>query len=514
MQIRFLVDEGRLRRWQCELVARVAARAGVIVSVGATTRQSDLPAGADSLFQIETLLHRLPVGGPASKAPMSELARWRTDELGAADIMIDLGASAPADSATWRLTFDGVSGETALLDAVLDRRAPLVEIWSGGAVIASGRPGTEYGGVTRRAFEDVLSRVSTLVVAALDGAARQSPPLMPDGDAARLERAASLPAIALKQIARKIVHRIYSLCCHTPHWRVGWRKIDGVDLFDLRAHPASGWTDLPDDGRRFYADPFPLLRDGRTTLFVEDYPHATGKGVISAVEFDASGPVGAPRPVLETSCHLSYPFVFEADGETWMIPETCGAGVIELYRAARFPDAWVKEATLVSGVVASDTTLCRRDGRWWLFATVRDGGGAFSDTLCLWSASDFRGPWTAHPRNPVLVDIASARPAGRMIERGGVLYRPVQDCRRGYGAALAIARVSQLDDEGFRQEVETLLGPGPEWRGNRIHTVNSAGCFEFIDGSGFAPRWAIRGKPWLLSTRRSPQVRPLPSMSS
>ena len=66
------------------------------------------------------------------------------------------------------------------------------------------------------------------------------------------------------------------------------------------ARSIAGWTDLPDDGRRFYADPFPIVWRGRTFLFVEEFEHRRGKGVISAVEFGADGPLGAPEPVLET----------------------------------------------------------------------------------------------------------------------------------------------------------------------------------------------------------------------
>ena len=172
-----------------------------------------------------------------------------------------------------------------------------------------------------------------------------------------------------------------------------------------------------------------------------------------------------------------------------MIPESCAAGTIDLYRATRFPGGWVKEATLVSGVTASDATLLELEGRWWLFATVKAGGGSFSDALFLWSALDFRGPWTAHKRNPVLIDIASARPAGRITARGGALWRPVQDCRGGYGHALALARITRLDDEGYSQRVETVLTAGPLWPGRRLHTLNAAGGFEFIDGSGTARRF-------------------------
>ena len=113
---------------------------------------------------------------------------------------------------------------------------------------------------------------------------------------------------------------------------------------------------------------------------------------------------------------------------------------------------------------------------------------AFSDALHLWSALDFRGPWTAHPKNPVLIDIASARPAGRLIEQDGSLFRPVQDCRRGYGAALGLARVVRLDDDGFEQTVDTVLRAGREWPGRRLHSLTSAGGLAFIDGSAWARR--------------------------
>ena len=265
-----------------------------------------------------------------------------------------------------------------------------------------------------------------------------------------------------------------------------------------------GWTDLPDDGRRFYADPFPVVWRGRMFLFVEEFEHALGKGVISAVEFGPHGPLGRPQRVLERPVHLSYPNVFERDGEMWMIPESGAAGTIDLYRALDFPLRWTLDRKLVGGVFASDATLVEQDGRWWMFATVQDGGGAFSDALWLWSAPDFRGPWTAHRRNPVLIDIATARPAGRMFRRNGALYRPVQDCRAGYGAALGFARVDRLDEDGFAQSVERIVRPGgADWPGRRLHSYNAAGGFEFIDGSALAPRWPALRRPLQMAQRRT-----------
>jgi hypothetical protein len=45
----------------------------------------------------------------------------------------------------------------------------------------------------------------------------------------------------------------------------------------------------------------------------------------------------------------------------------------------------------------------------------------------------------------------------------------------------------------MEQVVETILNPGELWSGRKLHTLNEAGGFEFIDGSAIAPRWKRGG---------------------
>ena len=492
MRIVLNVNENELRQWHVLLLERLAAVPSCRVEIALFNAPSRLPDGTETLFRLEAAVHGLP-----ARRFSARLERGRLPALPAAqptppDLVIDLtGEAAQTGARLWSLAFNGAAGEAGLVAAILAQDTIRAEIWEDGRVLAQGRLGTEYPGVALATFEDVLARTITLIVACVEtGGPGALPPLPGEAPPAATKAGRPLAERALRTAAGAVLRRIYRLCYRTPHWRVGWRRCEGGDLFDLKAHPASGWTDLPDDGKRFYADPFPIETGGAVTLFVEDYVHALGKGLISAVRFGPDGPIGPPVPVLEEDCHLSYPFVFEREGEVWMIPETNQRGTIELFRATAFPGGWVREAVLVSGLSASDATLVEKDGLFWLFATVRDGGGAFSDALHLWSAPDFRGPWTPHPRNPVLIDIASARPAGRMVWREGALWRPVQDCRRGYGAAMGLAQVLRLDTEGFDQAVETFLTPGPRWPGRRLHSLNREGPYEFIDGSGTAPRWS------------------------
>lgn len=71
----------------------------------------------------------------------------------------------------------------------------------------------------------------------------------------------------------------------------------------------------------FLADPFGLWRGGVLHLFAESYDYRTRHGVIDLLRFDEGLKLLDRRRVLREPWHLSYPYVFEADGETWMLPE-------------------------------------------------------------------------------------------------------------------------------------------------------------------------------------------------
>lgn len=501
MRIRLRLDGRHLRRWHETLVRAITVDPARVVEVDARAGPGGWPANADWLFRFEALIDRLPRSGPSASLDRRP-AMWPAPGRDTPDLILDLCGDVPdaPNVPVWRLTYENLPGEPGLLASLLAGRVPVARLHDGAVLRGAGRPGTERHGSVLTAFEDALARSVTLILAALDG---ESPMLDAKTDPLSLPQLTTpeLAARLSRKLAGAVVRHLYRLCFRAPHWRVGWRRLDGPDLIDLRAHPQAGWHRLPDDGLRFYADPFPIAHRGERVLFVEEYPHRLGKALISAVRLGPDGPVGTPEPVLEEGHHLSYPFVFEAEGAVWMVPEACENGTVDLYRATAFPRGWIKEATLLSGLAASDATLLNRGGRWWLFATVRHadaraplGEGSYSDALHLWSARNFRGPWTPHARNPVLIDVASARPAGRIVSRGGKLIRPVQDCSLGYGHRLGLARIDRLDDGGFSQSVETVLGAGPAWPGSRLHTLNAGAGFEFIDGSARAPRFMPRLK--------------------
>lgn len=146
-------------------------------------------------------------------------------------------------------------------------------------------------------------------------------------------------------------------------------------------------------------------------------------------------------------------------------------------------------------------TITRHDGRHYMFGAWRDGSGGYSDTLAIYHAEQLLGPWQPHAANPILMDRATTRPAGNFVTVNGKLWRPVQDCSNGYGAALGLAEVLELSPATYRQAVRHVLKPGPLWTGRKLHTLNRCGQLEVIDGSRVQPKTTA----FLASLRSSDQ---------
>jgi len=171
-----------------------------------------------------------------------------------------------------------------------------------------------------------------------------------------------------------------------------------------------------------------------------------------------------------------------------MIPESSEHRDVALYRCVRFPNKWERHSTLLSGLELADVTITRHNGLYYLFGAWRDGTGGYSDNLSIYYADSLFGPWLPHASNPVLMDRASTRPAGNFVRIDGRLWRPVQDCTNGYGAALGLAEILELSPTAFRQAVRQILKPGPAWPGRKLHTLNRCGHLEVIDGSRVQPK--------------------------
>jgi hypothetical protein len=288
-------------------------------------------------------------------------------------------------------------------------------------------------------------------------------------------------AIFISQLIRRKLGAIISSRLHGgfKQWFVAIRKRTSDHSFDT----ATNYQIIRPPRDRFYADPFLTKKSGATYLFLEDYRYKEARALISYCKVDSDGTPGEFIEVLRRPYHLSYPFLFEHDGQMYMIPETKENRTVELYRAENFPDRWILHSVLLENVFAADATIHQTDGKFWMFVAISNGKYSNCDELDLFYADSPFGPWTPHPNNPIVSDVRRARPAGALFYKDGKLIRPSQDCSKAYGYALCFSEIVILSETDYREVPVSKLTP--EWTSDNLgtHTYTSTEEFEVIDGN-------------------------------
>jgi hypothetical protein len=256
-------------------------------------------------------------------------------------------------------------------------------------------------------------------------------------------------------------------------WTIGLYA--GATPFDLQpapgaANPVFTAADTGDPSLDIVAHPFMAIEDGRMHLFFTLKSTSAGTGVIGLAD-SIDGRKWTYRGVaLQEPTVLSYPCVFKADGTYFMVVESTD-NVVRLYRATQFPQKWEREAELIRGDKLVSPTIVQHNNRWWLFV------GAGNATLRLFHAAALKGPWSEHPRSPIVANDANiARPAGRPLVIGGKLYRLAQDCEPTYGRAVVAFEITAMTETDYRERAveKTLVSASATgWNSGAMHHIDA-----------------------------------------
>jgi hypothetical protein len=292
--------------------------------------------------------------------------------------------------------------------------------------------------------------------------------------------------------ARNVLYKAWRKLTATEQWFVVVGEGKGL----LPAVEQKWVLNPPHD--RFWADPFPVEKDGRRWVLFEELLYETWRGHLAAIELFEDGRHGAAQIIMESENHLSYPFVFDWTGNLYMVPESSADGNVVLWKCDQFPDRWTAVATILSNIRAADTTILQHAGRWWLFAAVAEEGACIHDELCLYHANSPLGPWQAHVANPIKSDARSARPAGNIFAVDGILHRPAQDCGTEYGKAIVINRIDRLDTEGFSETAVARIDESNHQGCVRTHTLSRSNSLWAVDKLRLLP------KSHIFSTQNAP----------
>jgi hypothetical protein len=246
------------------------------------------------------------------------------------------------------------------------------------------------------------------------------------------------------------------------------------ELKPIQSEPVLSSVHVTDITAAFVADPFMLHRDRTWYMFMEVMNADTRLGEIGVATSKDALAWTYQQIVLKEPFHLSYPYVFHWQNEYYMIPETIGSGAIWLYKAAEFPNRWAPVTRLISGCFA-DPSVFRLNNLWWMFACPTPYQ---HDTLYLYFAASLAGPWGEHPRSPIVKnDKCRARPAGRILNFNGRLFRFGQDCGPRYGSSVRAFEILELTTTTY-SEVESdrspiLTATGHGWNASGMHHIDT-----------------------------------------
>ncbi len=290
-----------------------------------------------------------------------------------------------------------------------------------------------------------------------------------------------------------MISRLFKRLFITGDWHVAYRRMPEGSLLSDRKTPFT----VIENGHRFHAmDPFVFEHGGETYIFAETYDRLRSRGTIGYAKWNGDG-FSKWRQVIIEPYHLSYPSIFEENGEVFIIPESFLNNDVHVYRATEFPDKWENIGKIAENVKYVDSTIWDRNGKRCLFTFDISEG---EKKLLLFGM-------TGHEIDLQSCKVISsaddvARPAGRVIAVNGSHVRVSQDCDGDYGKAVVFSRISGEGTDDYSEERIGRVAPeditlDKPIAFSGIHTYTATASFEVIDlkGSGFSI-FDVIGRLW------------------
>jgi hypothetical protein len=242
-------------------------------------------------------------------------------------------------------------------------------------------------------------------------------------------------------------------------------------------NPVLTREDVTDVPAGFIADPFMIQVREHWYMFLEVKNQRSKRGEIGLATSDNGRQWHYERIVLAEPFHLSYPYVFAWMGDYYMIPESCQARSVRLYKAVNFPWQWSLVGILREGHEYVDSSIFFYQKKWWLLSGLGKAPER-ADTLCLFHADDLMGPWVEHPCSPIINGNGHiARPSGRVQVLNNTIIRYAQDCDPFYGLQVHAFAITELTTTSYRERPASrepvLTGSGHGWNKSGMHHIDA-----------------------------------------
>ncbi len=238
---------------------------------------------------------------------------------------------------------------------------------------------------------------------------------------------------------------------------------------------------IPNSWRSWAADPFILERNGTVYVFAELFDYIKQRGRIGYTYWK-NGRWQSWKVVIDEPFHMSYPNVFEYNGELYMVPETSADRTLRLYKAISFPDKWKLERILAENVAFVDTTFFGENSDICAITTDITDPTAHCDWLLRLDAD-----WNLLSMEEIKEKrTVYSRCAGNILSWKDRKVRVSQNCDGHYGKALIFSEFQEENVVNGLGKILKQLSPWDiavdkkkKWTG--MHTYNTTQHYEVVD---------------------------------
>ena len=183
--------------------------------------------------------------------------------------------------------------------------------------------------------------------------------------------------------------------------------------------------------------------------------------------------------LIKKDTHLSYPFVYQEDDVTYIIPEESASGMLNLYKWDP-ENRKVEFVQTILDIPAIDASVLKHGGKYYIFTGIK--GKAPNEKLFIFYADQLEGPYLSHSCNPVKVSPKGARMGGAFVLDHEKILRPSQYSVQHYGEKIVFQKIVKLSPTEYVEESFDELKPMKNAPFNcGLHTYHKNGTFEVID---------------------------------
>lgn len=252
---------------------------------------------------------------------------------------------------------------------------------------------------------------------------------------------------------------------------------------------------------RWFADPQLLeVTDTQIVVLVEEFWYKIRKGRIAKLVISRPDYVLQDmKIILELPTHLSFPVIYEKDGQVYVMPENSASGGINIYRYNAEKET-LEKVHEVANLPLTDATIVKfKSGEEYIFSTMLPHQNG--DMLQIYPFDCDAMKMNEKAVDNVAFPSNIARNAGDPFYIGDQMYRPAQDCNKCYGNGL---NIQQVNKNGNEFEFKTVNEFHSDYEDYALgyHTFNIKNGLIVVDGHRYRFPYIAKGMHMLGNLKR------------